>query len=109
MKVLLISFPIYHPAYTLFIIRLIQKVVEAAHTFNKWVGICGELASDPLAVPLLIGLGVDELSVQPHSLLRVKKIISEINSLDSQKLSKKVLESDNPELIRQILLDFQQK
>src|SRR3546814_17510501 len=45
-----------HPA----VLRLIGMTVEAAHAHGKWVGVCGELAADALAVPLLVGLGVDE-------------------------------------------------
>ena len=45
------------------VLRLIRAVVDAGRTRGKWVGICGELAADPLAIPLLVGLGVDELSM----------------------------------------------
>jgi phosphocarrier protein FPr len=57
-----------HPA----VLRLIARTVEAAHQAGKWAGICGELGSDPQAVPVLVGLGVDELSVSPPAVPRVK-------------------------------------
>lgn len=55
-----------HPA----VLQLIDITVRAAHAHGKWVGVCGELAADPLAVPVLIGLGVDELSVSARSIPR---------------------------------------
>lgn len=57
-----------HPA----VLRLIHQVAEAAHRHGKWVGLCGEAGSHPDALPLLIGLGVDEISVAPPAVLRVK-------------------------------------
>lgn len=55
-----------HPA----VLRLIEQVVQAAHAVGKWVGVCGELAGEAEAVPILVGLGVDELSVNPRVFLR---------------------------------------
>ncbi len=57
-----------HPA----VLRLIARTVEAAHQAGKWAGVCGELGSDPQAVPILVGLGVDELSVSAPAVPRVK-------------------------------------
>ncbi|HYG70235.1 MAG TPA: phosphoenolpyruvate--protein phosphotransferase, partial [Anaeromyxobacteraceae bacterium] len=57
-----------HPA----VLRMIAMTVEGAHEHGKWVGVCGGLASDPLAVPVLAGLGVDELSVSVPAIATVK-------------------------------------
>ncbi|MFW9857079.1 MAG: phosphoenolpyruvate--protein phosphotransferase, partial [Candidatus Thorarchaeota archaeon] len=95
----------YHPS----IIRLIQRVVEGAHNHNKWVGVCGELASDPLAVPLLIGLGVDELSMQSHSVLRAKEIITKTTYTECKDLKNQVLKLGTSKKIRKRLLDFQNR
>jgi phosphocarrier protein FPr len=57
-----------HPA----VLRLIARTAEAAHAAGKWVGVCGELGADPLAVPILVGLGVDELSVSVPAIPTVK-------------------------------------
>ena len=64
-------FSSYHPA----VLRSIKTVIDAAHREGKPVGMCGEFAGDERAVPLLLGLGLDEFSVSASSLLRVKKII----------------------------------
>ncbi len=60
-----------HPA----VLRLIKMTVEAAHRHGIWVGVCGEMASDPAMVPLLLGLGVDELSTTPPLVPPIKYII----------------------------------
>src|SRR5207237_9156059 len=57
-----------HPA----LLRVIAQVVRPAHAERRWVGVCGEMASDLWAVPLLVGLGVDELSVHPPLVARIK-------------------------------------
>src|SRR5690606_31889898 len=57
-----------HPA----VLRLIERTVQGAHAAGKWVGVCGELGSDPQAVPILVGLGVDELSVGVPAIATVK-------------------------------------
>jgi len=65
-----------HPA----IIRLIRMTVEAAHANNLWVGVCGEMAGDILLTPLLVGLGVDELSAGAGSVPRVKRAVQSLDS-----------------------------
>jgi phosphoenolpyruvate-protein phosphotransferase len=61
----------YHPA----VLRLIEMTIRAAHAHGKWVGLCGELAGDPLAVPLLLGLRLDEFSMAPSSIPTIKDLI----------------------------------
>jgi phosphotransferase system enzyme I (PtsI) len=60
-----------HPA----VLSLIHMTVEAAHTHGKWVGVCGELAGDPRAIPVLIAMGIDELSMSSAKIPRAKQII----------------------------------
>ena len=72
-----------HPA----ILRLIRGVVEAAHNNNIWVGVCGEIAGEPLYVPLLVGMGVDELSLASASLPRVKEVIRRMKLSEVQELA----------------------
>ena len=65
----------YHPA----VLRLIKQVIDAAHARDKWVGLCGELAGEPHAIPILLGLGLDEFSINPHVIPIVKHIIRSIS------------------------------
>ncbi len=65
-----------HPA----VLQLIDQVVRASHQHGKWTGVCGELAGDPLATAVLVGLGVDELSMSPGSIPRVKAIIHALDT-----------------------------
>jgi phosphotransferase system enzyme I (PtsI) len=60
-----------HPA----VLSLIRMTVEAAHAHGKWVGICGELAGDPQAIPVLVALGADELSMSPAKIPRAKQVV----------------------------------
>jgi phosphoenolpyruvate-protein phosphotransferase len=76
-----------HPA----VLQLIDITVRAAHANGKWVGVCGELAADPLAVPILVGLGVDELSVGARSVGEVKACVREWNLSTAQQLAQQAL------------------
>jgi len=72
-----------HPA----IVRLLKATVDAAHQHKIWVSVCGEMASDPVLVPLLLGLGVDELSVAPPLVPPIKFIIRQLKLADAKELS----------------------
>lgn len=64
----------FHPA----VLQLIANVVTAAHAAKKWVGVCGEMGGDPQAIPLLVGLGVDELSMSPPLIPNAKQVVREL-------------------------------
>ena len=76
-----------HPS----VLRLIDMTVEAARGAGKRVGVCGELAADPVAIPILVGLGVDELSVSVPSIPAVKARIRSLDFTRSRELAKKAL------------------
>ncbi|NER65046.1 hypothetical protein G3436_15690, partial [Pseudomonas sp. MAFF212427] len=76
-----------HPA----VLQLIDITVRAAHAHGKWVGICGELAADPQAVPILVGLGVDELSVAARSIAEVKAEVRGLNFEQARQLAHQAL------------------
>ncbi|WP_169316107.1 phosphoenolpyruvate--protein phosphotransferase, partial [Pseudomonas agarici] len=76
-----------HPA----VLQLIDITVRAAHAHGKWVGVCGELASDPLAIPVLVGLGVDELSVAARGIPEVKARVRELTLSAAQALARSAL------------------
>ncbi|MEO9278355.1 phosphoenolpyruvate--protein phosphotransferase [Acinetobacter sp. WA-87] len=87
-----------HPS----ILNLIDQTVQAAHKHGKWVGICGELAADPKAVPILMGLGVDELSMSPNSIPLVKAQIRTLSYSHAQKLAQQALLCDSAPAVRQL-------
>ncbi len=93
-------FDAYHPA----VLRLINQVVEAGHRQGIWVGMCGEMASDPLATMLLVGLDLDELSVSPMDLPRVKEIVRAITYEEARAVAAAVLELRSAAEIRSYLV-----
>ncbi len=86
-----------HPA----VLRQIQRILKAAHDEGIWVGLCGELAGDPDAVPILLGLGLDEFSMAPSSIPHAKAIIRSWSKSDAQSLAAKVLDLDSAEAVRE--------
>ncbi|NAR46086.1 phosphoenolpyruvate--protein phosphotransferase [Acinetobacter haemolyticus] len=85
-----------HPS----ILMLIDQTVRAAHAQQKWVGVCGELAADPKAVPVLLGLGVDELSMSASSIPLVKAQIRQLNFADCQQLAQQALKCESAFAVR---------
>lgn len=88
-----------HPA----VLRLIQMTVAAAHTQGKWVGVCGELASDAVAIPVLVGLGVDELSVSAQQIPLVKARLREFDLADAQASAQLALSKATSDEVRDAL------
>jgi phosphotransferase system enzyme I (PtsI) len=76
-----------HPA----ILRLVQQTIEAGHRADIPVAMCGEMAAEPLYIPILLGLGLDELSMNPVTIPRVKQIIRLISYEESRRFVKEVL------------------
>ena len=83
---------LYQPLHPT-ILRLTDSVIKCAHREGIWVGVCGEMASDPLFVLILLGLGVDEFSVAPTSLLEIKKIIRSVKWEETQEIAARLLKS----------------
>lgn len=80
-----------HPA----VLRMIQRTVEAAHAANIWVGICGELAANVLAVPVLAGLGIDELSLSAPGIPALKAAIRETSLSEADQIAQTALALDS--------------
>lgn len=78
----------YNPA----ILRLIQMVIKAAHKEQKWVGMCGEMAGDEFAVPLLLGLGLDEFSMSATSILKTRSLLKQLSATEMQALAAQALQ-----------------
>jgi len=81
-----------HPA----IMRLIKQTIDVGHEHDVWTGICGEMAGNPLMAPLLVGLGIDELSVSPTVAPLVKDVIRSIRYSQAEDLAKAALASQSP-------------
>ena len=77
----------YNPA----ILRLIKNVIDAAHAEGKWAGMCGEVAGDQLAVPLLVGMGLDEFSMSATSILKTRSLMKRLDSSKMEELVEKAL------------------
>jgi phosphocarrier protein FPr len=88
-----------HPS----VLRLVQAVTEAAQAHGKWVGVCGELASEPLAVPVLVGLGVTELSVNAPAIPAIKEAVREVDSGEASTLAREALRLGSAEEVRALL------
>ncbi|RDI47657.1 phosphoenolpyruvate--protein phosphotransferase [Falsibacillus pallidus] len=89
----------YNPA----ILRLVKMVIDAAHKEGKWAGMCGEMAGDEIAIPILLGLGLDEFSMSATSILKARSQISRLNKSDVEKLSEEVLQlRTNEEVIEAV-------
>jgi len=81
-----------HPA----ILRLVKNTVDAAHAHGIKVSVCGEMAGDPMYTPLLLGLGVDELSAAPPLIAQVKFIIRRLKIADCRELAAQALKTESP-------------
>lgn len=85
------------------ILKLIKMTIDGAHKAGKWVGMCGEMAGDINVIPLLIGMGIDELSMSASSILRARELISRIDSKDMKAILDKVLNADDQDEVIEIL------
>ncbi|MBE8968631.1 phosphoenolpyruvate--protein phosphotransferase [Nostocales cyanobacterium LEGE 12452] len=88
-----------HPA----VLRMVQQTIQAAHAAGISVGLCGELAADTLATPILLGLGLDELSVNPQSIPGVKQAIARLSIVESEAIAASALQQDSAENVRQLI------
>ncbi|MDN6063089.1 MAG: phosphoenolpyruvate--protein phosphotransferase, partial [Staphylococcus simulans] len=77
----------YNPA----ILRLVQRVIEASHAEGKWTGMCGEMAGDQTAIPLLLGLGLDEFSMSATSILKARRLIRNLSEAQMKDLAAKAV------------------
>ncbi len=91
-----------HPA----VLRTIKTVIELAHEKNTPVAVCGEMASDPMYVPLLVGLGADELSMSPSLIPEVKFMIRHISMQSAEDLAEEILALKRPRQIFRRMREF---
>ncbi len=89
----------YHPA----LFRLIQRIVDAAHQEDIWVGICGEAAANPRLAPIYAAMGVDELSVDSKSILKIRWMLNNSSCLEMEKVIAQIMEMPTAEEIEAYL------
>ncbi len=89
----------FHPA----VLKLIKHTIDSAHKNRIWVGLCGEMAADPFATILLVGMGIDELSCSPLAVPQIKKIVRSITTREAKKIAEKVLSLTQIEEIKETL------
>ncbi len=94
-----------HPA----VLRMIKHVINAGHQEGVWVGMCGEMAGDPLATLILLGLGLDEFSMAPLAVPEVKRIIRSVTHPEAVRIANKVLEFDKASEVERFMTKIMRK
>lgn len=92
----------YNPA----ILRLVKSVIEAAHAEGKWAGMCGEMAGDEIAIPLLLGLGLDEFSMSATSVLQARSQIKDLKQSDMKELAEKALAASTSDEVVELVKQY---
>lgn len=92
----------YNPA----ILRLIKNVIDAAHNEGKWAGICGEMAGDEIAIPILLGLGLDEFSMSATSILRARNQIFKLSKTEINLVIEQILNMTTSEEVERFVKDI---
>jgi len=95
----------FHPA----VIRFLRRIIERGKQKRTWVGMCGQMAGDPLATILLVGLGLDEFSVVPNAVPEIKKIIRSIHYTEAIHVAERVLMMQSEDEIRTYLKNLMKR
>jgi phosphotransferase system enzyme I (PtsI) len=85
------------------VFRLIKMVIDAAHQKGKWVGLCGEMAGEILAIPILLGLGLDEFSMNPPAIPFAKRLIRSISMEHARQVAETALDLKSDREIREYI------
>jgi phosphotransferase system enzyme I (PtsI) len=93
---------LYQP-YNPSLLRLIKMTIDGAHAHGKWCGMCGEMAGEPDAIPVLLGLGLDEFSMSATSILRARKIVNSLSHKEMKDLAAKALELETQEEVLKLI------
>lgn len=93
---------LYTP-YNLGVLRLIDMTIKNGHKENIWVGMCGSVAGNEYLIPLLLGMGLDEFSMSPSTILKARKIINESSIEELQVLTNKVLDAEDKDEVKSLL------
>ncbi|MFH4906734.1 MULTISPECIES: phosphoenolpyruvate--protein phosphotransferase [Staphylococcus] len=92
----------YNPA----ILRLVQQVINASHNEGKWTGMCGEMAGDETAIPLLLGLGLDEFSMSATSILKARRQIKGLSKNEMEELAQKAINCATSEEVQDLVSNY---
>lgn len=82
------------------VLRLVRDIIKAAHVEGKWVGMCGELAGEPLAAPILLGLGLDEFSMSPPMVPLIKQILRNLRADEMRAVAEQALLLETPQQVK---------
>ncbi len=85
------------------VLRLIKQVIDQGHAADIWVGMCGEMAGEPLAIPILLGLGLDEFSMNPPAIPQAKEIIRRWETEDARSLAEQALLCETPKEVESLV------
>ena len=89
----------FHPA----VLKLIDRTIRKAHEKGRWVGLCGEMAGDPVAVPLLLGMGLDEFSMSPSAIPAVKELIRRQDTNSCKEIATEALSQPSIQAVKELL------
>nr|CCC56050.1 phosphoenolpyruvate--protein phosphotransferase [Weissella thailandensis fsh4-2] len=90
---------LYQP-YNPSILRLVKNVIDSAHKYGKFAAMCGEMAGDPVALPILVGMGLDEFSMSATSILQARSLMKQLDTKDMAKLADKAVDAEtNDEVV----------
>ncbi|BCU52005.1 phosphoenolpyruvate-protein phosphotransferase (PTS system enzyme I) [Staphylococcus auricularis] len=92
----------YNPA----ILRLVKQVIEASHKEGKWTGMCGEMAGDEVAIPLLLGLGLDEFSMSATSILKARRQIANLSKNEMNELSNRAIDCATADEVQTLVKQY---
>ncbi|HDZ7848611.1 TPA: phosphoenolpyruvate--protein phosphotransferase [Staphylococcus aureus] len=96
---------LYQP-YNPSILRLVKQVIEASHKEGKWTGMCGEMAGDETAIPLLLGLGLDEFSMSATSILKARRQINGLSKNEMTELSNRAVDCATQEEVIELVNNY---
>ncbi|WP_436861349.1 phosphoenolpyruvate--protein phosphotransferase [Staphylococcus caeli] len=96
---------LYQP-YNPSILRLVKQVIEASHKEGKWTGMCGEMAGDEIAIPLLLGLGLDEFSMSATSVLKARRQIKDLSQNEMEELAQRAIDCATSEEVQELVSQY---
>ncbi|QEN60665.1 phosphoenolpyruvate--protein phosphotransferase [Staphylococcus aureus] len=97
---------LYQQPYNPSILRLVKQVIEASHKEGKWTGMCGEMAGDETAIPLLLGLGLDEFSMSATSILKARRQINGLSKNEMTELANRAVDCATQEEVIELVNNY---